>query len=73
MLLVQIRDEVNAASSTKELFTSAQVHIFNKLKKEAFTRKYFISDPFAAYLDKLALAGTSSNLVLVLTTQNISF
>lgn len=57
IFLAQIQDGINTGTASKELFSTSQSHIFNKLKKDAYTRKFFVSDNFLAYLDQLTASG----------------
>eukprot|EP01127_Copromyxa_protea_P006055 TRINITY_DN15866_c0_g1_i1.p1 TRINITY_DN15866_c0_g1~~TRINITY_DN15866_c0_g1_i1.p1 ORF type:complete len:451 (-),score=81.42 TRINITY_DN15866_c0_g1_i1:129-1481(-) len=53
IFLRELQDSLNANNAPKELFNPAQAHLFNKLKKEGFSRKFFVSDAFFGYLDQL--------------------
>jgi len=53
IMLNQISEGLKAPVISKDIFQSAQAHIFNRLKKEAFTKTFFASINFTDYLDQL--------------------
>jgi hypothetical protein len=56
-LISDLKEAVETGAPIKELLSTAQAHLLNKLKKEAYTRKFFVSDPFFEYLTTLTSMG----------------
>lgn len=64
MMLLSVKEAINTNTVKKELFTDIQSHLANKLKKDAFDYKFWMSDWYNNYLSTLVGLGESKARLL---------
>lgn len=57
-MLISVKDAIANNTVKKEIFNDIQSHLTNKLKKDAFDIKFWMSEVFANYLNTLVQQGT---------------